>query len=55
MTEIKPTEEKYEGGDDRPIPEAPQGYRLVEIDQATEKRVIRKLDRVVVTFMFLLC
>lgn len=52
---MKPTEEKYEGVDTEAAPEPPQGYRLVEIDQATEKRVIRKLDRVVVTFVFLLC
>ena len=35
--------------------EAPQGYRVIDIDPAVEKRVIKKLDRVVVTLVFLLC
>lgn len=35
-------------------PEPPQGYRLVQIDPATEARVRHKLDRVVVTIVFLL-
>ena len=55
MNDMKPTEEKFEGVSTGTSPEPPQGYRIVEIDQATEKRVIRKLDRVVVTFVFLLC
>lgn len=36
-------------------PGAPQGYRDVEIDDATEKRVVRKIDRRLVTLAFLCC
>ncbi|CAK7202175.1 hypothetical protein SEUCBS139899_004895 [Sporothrix eucalyptigena] len=34
-------------------PVVPEGYRLVDIDPATEKRLLRKMDRVLVTLVFI--
>ncbi|KAJ9151380.1 Major facilitator superfamily transporter [Pleurostoma richardsiae] len=55
--DMKPIEEKREsaldGGKPAQGDEPPVGYRVVEIDRATEKRVLRKLDRVVVPLTFL--
>ena len=33
----------------------PEGYRMVDISPATEKRLLRKIDRVLVTLVFICC
>ncbi len=44
----KPTSETREAA-------PPQGYRNLDIDPATERRILRKTDRTVVTLVFVAC
>lgn len=50
--DIQPESGHRETVKDPNLSDYPQGYRPVEIDAVTEKRLVRKTDRVVVTLVF---